>query len=151
EYQSTKDSIPLLQKHLNELKKTKTEQFIKEPQTKQRTDAKKWFQEQFGEAMTMKIRNNLTECKTIIQLRDFISNRIFPNSTDIKVNKKLTSKQNRVVDDFGQPIDADYATLIKESILLCRTKFNDPYMAFAIFEQVKRRGAISYALGCNAQ
>ncbi|CAG8607767.1 20088_t:CDS:2 [Dentiscutata erythropus] len=154
---NSSDSIPLLQKHLNELKtQSKTEQIIKYPQSKQQSDATKWFHEQFGEAITMKIQNNLIECKTTLQLRDYISNRIFPDSTITKVNnesplKKSTNRKNRVIDDLGRPIDANYATLLKESIALCRTKFNDPYMAFAIFEQVKRRGVISYVLGCNAQ
>ncbi|CAG8775190.1 31431_t:CDS:1, partial [Racocetra persica] len=152
---SNSDSIPLLQKHLNELKtQSNTEPFTKYPRPKQRSDATKWFHEQFGGVITMKIQNNLAECKTILQLRDFISNRIFPNTTDTNINSESPLKstnQNRVVDDLGRPIDANYATLLKESIALCRTKFNDPYMAFAIFEQVKRRGVISYVLGCNAQ
>ncbi|CAG8827343.1 22443_t:CDS:1, partial [Gigaspora rosea] len=59
---SSDSSIPLLQKHLNELKsQSNIEQIIKFPQSKQQSDATKWFHEQFGEAITMKIQNNLIE------------------------------------------------------------------------------------------
>jgi len=95
----------------------------------------------------IEIKNELLKCETKKQLQEFISKNIF----GVGIDNESSIKSNRVVDDFNRPFPFKYEMLLKQSILMCNIKFKDPYLALSIFEQTKRRGLLSYALGCSTR
>ncbi|CAG8508806.1 10942_t:CDS:2 [Diversispora eburnea] len=142
-------NIKLIEKHLSEIAEKKSLLEIEA----EKSDVAKWLREHYEFlpslsyiASKLNLRNlfipqketadsfkrEIEECQSVEQFRNIIIEQIFG-----------------VTDDFGVPIPNKYSTLLTEAITACHTIFKDPYMAFSILEQIKRRGAISYVMGCN--
>ncbi|RIA85419.1 hypothetical protein C1645_830814 [Glomus cerebriforme] len=98
------------------------------------------------DAAVEEIKDELLKCETKKQLQEFISKNIF----GIEIDNKKSVELKRVVDDFNRPFPFKYAMLLKQSILICK-KIKEPYLALSIFEQTKRRGLLSYLLGCTTE
>ncbi|CAG8486238.1 1864_t:CDS:2 [Funneliformis caledonium] len=101
------------------------------------------FNEPENEAI--EIKNELLKCEAKIRFQEIISKNIFG------VDHENSIKSKRVVDDFNRPFPFRYEMLLNQSILLCNIKFKDPHLALSIFEQTKRRGLLSYVLGCSTR
>ncbi|CAG8498496.1 22934_t:CDS:2 [Rhizophagus irregularis] len=96
------------------------------------------------------------------------SARVLPDNIEIEEYRQLETENTLTIDDdnlmnqqnHSEPDNETsdewkflfevYANLLKQSILACK-KFKDPYLALSIFEQVKRRGSLSYQLGCTTK
>ncbi|PKC17595.1 hypothetical protein RhiirA5_492851 [Rhizophagus irregularis] len=161
-------------------RKLKQEQEKEKEKEKVKEKEKKWIKEHFDsipndsnittssssltnlfnetDSSSIKINDELLlKCETKKQLQDFVTKHIFGIENDDN-NKKSSSSSDTfnstnsklVVDDFNRLFPFKYANLLKQSILACK-KFKDPYLALSIFEQVKRRGSLSYQLGCTTK
>ncbi|CAG8562169.1 12878_t:CDS:1, partial [Acaulospora colombiana] len=108
-------------------------------------------------------KKEISKCQSLEQLRDIIFLQIFGGK--VSANRadtgdshnsssgasSATESKSHVLDDAGLPIPSKYSSLLQEAISACHTLFNDPYLAFSILEQTKRRGMISYVLGCSTE
>ncbi|GBC05585.1 hypothetical protein RclHR1_00630032 [Rhizophagus clarus] len=169
EKSKSRQKLLTIEKHLIDLMKRSGEQKLKQEKEKEKEKENKWVKEHYENSIpndsnimntkssssnlsnetksSIKISDELLlKCETKKQLLDFISKNIFGIGSD----KKFSSDSKLLLDDFNRPFPFKYAKLLKQSILVCK-KFKDPYLALSIFEQTKRRGLLSYQLGCTTE
>ncbi|CAG8666212.1 17353_t:CDS:2 [Acaulospora morrowiae] len=108
-------------------------------------------------------KREISQCQSLDQLRDLLFQRLFGgkvsaigvdangSSDSFSTTESRSQATTHIVDDFGLPIPSNYSSLLQEAISACHTLFKDPYLAFSILEQIKRRGTVSYVLGCNTK